>query len=89
MKTYQGKTILKNGINYPVTVIANSLREANQKVNKSNTTGLSGRFHVEKLIYLTMKTQITLQYLPFIIGGVVFITIVAIWLFTYIQTIPA
>ena len=50
MKTYQGKTILKNGITYPVTVIANSLREANQKVNQSNTTGLSGRFHVENLI---------------------------------------
>ncbi len=50
MTTYQGKTILKNGITYPVTVIANSLREANQKVNQSNTTGLSGRFHTENLI---------------------------------------
>ena len=36
-----------------------------------------------------MKTQITLEDLPFIIGGIAFITIVAIWLFTYIQTIPA
>lgn len=50
MKTYTGKEIKKHGKWYPVTVQANSLKEANEKVNKNNHSGedLRGRFHEER-----------------------------------------
>lgn len=45
MNTYQGKEIKKGGIWYPVTVKAETIQEANQKVNKSNHSDpIRGRF---------------------------------------------
>lgn len=50
MKTYTGKEVKKGGKWYSVTVKANSLKEANQKVNKDNHSGedLRGKFYEEK-----------------------------------------
>jgi len=50
MKTYTGKEVLKGGIWYPVTVKAESINQANQKVNKRNHSGedLRGRFYKVK-----------------------------------------
>jgi hypothetical protein len=50
MKTYTGKEIKKQGIWYPVTIQADNLKEANEKVNKANHSGedLRGRFYEEK-----------------------------------------
>lgn len=50
MNTYTGKEVKKQGIWYPVTIQANSIQEADSKVNKSNHSGedLRGRFHKVK-----------------------------------------
>jgi len=50
MKTYTGKQVKKHGVWYPVTIQAESLKEANKKVNKNNHNGeaLKGRFYEEK-----------------------------------------
>jgi hypothetical protein len=47
MKTYTGKEIKKYGVWYPVTIEANTIQEANSKVNKRNHSGedLRGRFY--------------------------------------------
>lgn len=47
MKTYTGKEVKKAGVWYPVTIQAESLQDANKKVNKRNHHGedLRSRFH--------------------------------------------
>lgn len=50
MKTFTGKEIKKHGKWHPVTIQAESLKEANEKVNKNTHSGedIRGRFVEEK-----------------------------------------
>lgn len=53
MKTFTGKELKKYGKWYPITIQAKNLKEANQKVNKTNHSGdaIRGRFAEEKIMY--------------------------------------
>lgn len=46
MKTFTGKQTKINGLWYPVTVKAHSLKEANEKIKSNNPK--KGRFIIEK-----------------------------------------